>query len=147
MTGPITRFFRLEGEQRRLLLQAFSELHRARRALSQKPFRELIDGLEAHKGEFYGSAGGQDVQGQARAVAWAVRVASAYAPWKSSCLAQVLAAQKLMQARGIGGAMYIGAARGEENDFSAHAWLKHGETFITGESGHDQYKVLTTFTW
>ena len=147
MTGPVTRFFRLEGEQRRLLLQAFSELRRARKALSQRPFRELIDGLEAHKGEFVDSAGGQDVHERARKVAWAVRVASAYAPWKSNCLVQVLAAQKLMQARGIGGAMYIGAARGEEHDFSAHAWLKHGETFITGESGHDRYKVLTTFTW
>lgn len=147
MTAPFIRFFRLEGEQRRLLMRAFFELFRARKALSKRPFRELIDGLDTHPGEVVSAIQEQAAEGQVKTVAWAIRVASRYAPWHSSCLVQVLAAQRLMQARGIGGAIYVGAARGEEQAFSAHAWLKHGETFITGESGHDQYKILTTFTW
>lgn len=147
MTGLIVKFVRLDGGKRRLLLQAWRELLRARRELSHKPFRELIARLETSPGEVLCPAGDPGRAGQARTIGWAVRVASAYAPWDSSCLVQVMAAQKMMQSREIGGAIYLGAPLMMDEDFIAHAWLKHGEIFITGEAGHERFKTLTTFTW
>lgn len=147
MTGPVTRFFRMEGGQRRLLLEAFRELSRSRRALARKPVRELLTGSEGQPGE---SSAPDELVGNselAKQIGWAVRAASAYTPWSSSCLVQVIAAQKMLRERGIGGVIYLGTARGDAAGFKAHAWLKHGETFITGEAGHEQYQVLTTFSW
>ena len=147
MTGPIVKFFRLEAGQRRLLIQAFSELSRARKALSRNPVRELIAGNESQPGDEISRAGSREVATQAGNIGWAVRAAAAYVPWKSSCLVQVIAAQKMLRSRGIGGVVYLGAARGEGEEFRAHAWLKCGDAFITGEAGHEDYRVLSTFSW
>ena len=88
---------------------------------------------------------------EAREVAWAVAAASRFTPWSSTCLVQVLAAQRLLQQRSIPGAFYIGAAAGEEGatlaGLEAHAWLRCGEHFITGRSGHERFTVVTAFSW
>lgn len=147
MIGPIIKFIRLDGGKRLLLLQAVRELFRARRELSNKPFRELITRLETCPGEVLSPAGDPGREGQARTIGWAIRVASAYSPGDNNCLVQVMAAQRMMQSKEIGGAIYLGAPRVKEQDFVAHAWLKHGEIFITGEAGHERFKTLTTFTW
>ena len=147
MSGPLVRFLRLEGGQRRLLVQALVELFRARKALSRTPIRELIAGSEIRPGDEVVEVGNPEDAGKAGNIGWAIRAAAAYAPWKNSCLVQVIAAQKMMRARGIGGAIYLGATRGREDEFAAHAWLKHGDTFVTGEAGHEEYRVLTTFSW
>ena len=34
-----------------------------------------------------------------------------------------------------------------DSGLEAHAWLKCGELFITGESGHERYAVVSTFSW
>ena len=62
---------------------------------------------------------------------------------------QVLAAQRMLQDRGIAGVIYLGATidkKAEEN-MRAHAWLKCDDQFITGEQGHEDYPVLTRFSW
>ena len=147
MSGPFVRFLRLDGVRRRLLIQALSELYRARKALSRKPIRELIAGSEILPGDEVSPVGDAEDAGQASNIGWAVRAAAAYAPWKSSCLVQVIAAQKMMRARGIGGVIYLGTTRGDGEEFAAHAWLKHGDVFVKGEAGHEEYRVLTRFSW
>ena len=147
MTRAITKFFRLGADQRRLLLQAVPELARSRRALSRRPVRELIAGVEEHSGEVVKQVLDSSEAELAGQIGWAVRAAAAYTPWNNSCLVQVIAAQNMMRSRGVGGAIYLGAARGEGEEFAAHAWLKHGDVFVTGEAGHEEYQVLTTFSW
>ena len=71
-------------------------------------------------------------------------------PWESSCLVRVLAAQRMLQARGVPGAFFIGADKGREQDeadFAAHAWLVCGGRFVTGEAGHERYTVVGGFAW
>jgi hypothetical protein len=64
---------------------------------------------------------------------------------------QVLTAQRMLQQRGIAGAFFLGAEMGSGIDqgkaFAAHAWLKCGQEFITGEAGHEHYKVVSCFSW
>jgi hypothetical protein len=35
----------------------------------------------------------------------------------------------------------------QQTELTAHAWLKCGDVFITGEAGHEQYRVLSAFSW
>ena len=150
MLDRIRKFFALERGRRWLFLSAFYYLGRARWLLWRRPFRELVAGFERCGVDV--SAPGLEA-GQlevARDIGWAVRTASAYTPWKSACLVQVLAAQRLLAGAGIGGVFYLGAGNdGEEGqgDFMAHAWLCCGGEFITGEAGAEQYTALTAYRW
>lgn len=144
------KFRALDAGRRRLFFRAWFELGRARWVLWRKPFRELVAGFDRCAADV--SAPGLEA-GQievARDIGWAVRTASAYTPWKSACLVQVLAAQRLLAGAGIGGVFYLGAGNGGEQgagDFMAHAWLLCGGEFITGEAGAEQYTALTAFRW
>ena len=132
------------------MLQAFGQLWTARRALRKRPFRELapVAGADAD------AAKPPECMPRDRECAadigWAVRTAARYAPGDNTCLVQVLAARAMMQAAGIGGTIYIGAGQGDAADnsgFIAHAWLKCGDRFVTGEAGHERYTVLGEFSW
>ena len=151
MLRPVRRFFGLDGESRRLFLQAFGRLGSVRLALRRTPFRDLIRGLGVHPGQVAAPEPAPLDLRRAEDVGWAVRAAARYTPWRSSCLVQVLAAQQLLRERAIPGAFYIGAVAGEPGTgavgLEAHAWLKCGERFITGESGHQRYTVVSTFSW
>jgi len=148
---PLRRFFGLDAERRRLFLQACVRLGRVRFALRSTPFRQLIAGLAVQRGAVAPTAPQPAALQQAQAIGWAVRAASRYTPWSSSCLVQVLAAQQMLRERAIPGAIYIGAAPGERDagvvGLEAHAWLRCGEQFITGEAGHQRYTVVSTFSW
>jgi len=148
---PLRRFFGLDPERRRLFLQACARLASVRFALRNTPFRQLIAGLAVQPGRVAPAAPGPTDLRQAEAIGWAVRAASRYTPWNSTCLVQVLAAQQMLREKAIPGAFYIGAAPGDRDsgavDLEAHAWLKCGEQFITGESGHQRYTVVSTFSW
>jgi hypothetical protein len=39
----------------------------------------------------------------------------------------------------------FGAERIDDGEFSAHAWLRLGSYVVTGGSGHQRFKVFTTF--
>jgi len=148
---PVRRFFGLDAGRRRLFLQAFGRLGSVRLALGRTSFRDLIRGLGVHPGQVASPEPAPADLRRAEAVGWAVQSAARYTPWRSSCLVQVLAAQQLLRERAIPGAIYIGAASGEKGagtvGLEAHAWLKCGERFITGESGHQRYTVVSTFSW
>ena len=147
----VRKFFALDGKRQRLFLAAFLALGRTRLALRTRPFRELTRELTLHRTAF--EPGEPDALSlhEAREVAWAVAAASRFTPWHNTCLVQVLAAQRLLQQRSIPGAIYIGATAGEGEataaGLEAHAWLRCGQHFITGQSGHDRYTVVTAFSW
>jgi hypothetical protein len=57
----------------------------------------------------------------------------------------------MLQKRGIAGVFYLGATKSGSRDetpgFLAHAWLKCNGEFITGEAGHRDYTVISSFSW
>ncbi len=151
MLRQVRRFFGLDAESRRLFLQAFGRLGSVRLALGRTSFRDLIRGLGVHPGQVASPEPAPADLRRAEAVGWAVRSAARYTPWRSSCLVQVLAAQQLLRERAIPGAFYIGAVPGDGTSgtvgLEAHAWLKCGDLFITGEAGHARYTVVSSFSW
>jgi hypothetical protein len=154
---PLRQFLRLDRQRQRLFLEAWRALGSTRLALRSTPFKQLVGGLTLHRGPVETTAVGPEALEQARRIGWAVRAATGYTPWRSSCLVQVLAAQRMLQQRLLPGAIYIGASLEEgpgegarsatDSGLEAHAWLKCGELFITGESGHERYAVVSTFSW
>ena len=73
-------------------------------------------------------------------------------PWKSPCLAQVLAVQHMLAARHIPGAFYLGVRtdkddQSETSKLDAHAWLKCGTEIVNGASGHERFTVVSSWSW
>jgi hypothetical protein len=68
-------------------------------------------------------------------------------PWHSACLVQALAGAALLRQRRLPAALYLGVAKAprQPDAIIAHAWLRCGEVFLTGEAGHQTYAVLSVF--
>ncbi len=147
----LRQFLALDGGGKWLFVRAYCLLGVMRAAMALSSFKRLAHGLE-HGGDLSGIA----VQGGARGqraleIGRAVRAAARHTPWDSACLVQALVAQRMLRAEGIGGVLYLGAmlgeGDGEDRSFDAHAWVKSGEAFVTGQSGHERYAVVSTFSW
>ena len=149
MLRPLRQFLRLDRARQRLFLEAWRQLGAVRLALAFTPFKQFVQGFEVHRDAFEPPAMGSEPLADARCIGWAVNAAARYAPWNCTCLVQVLAAQRMLARRLLPGAFYIGTAPGEAETggLDAHAWLKCGDTFITGERGHERYVVVSAFSW
>jgi len=138
------RYRLLPAPRRRLLREALLHLLRARIALALVPFRRLAAGLGA-----LGTESGSEVPaGQEPAVedvAWAVQAVAGRVPWDSRCLAQALAGFRMLRARGLAATVYFGVRRDAAAPFDAHAWLRCGARVVTGEAGHEAYRVICQF--
>lgn len=145
------KFIKLDAYRQRLFIRAFFLLGFIRLRLLVTSFKALVAGLKPHYGEVSPPLQEPSAQKTARDVGWAVSAAAKFTPWKSTCLVQVLAAQRMLKKRRVAGVFFIGATNAEaENgvpNFQAHAWLKCGGEFITGESGHRNYTVISSFSW
>lgn len=131
--------------RRRLLWEALIALWRARLALAFIPFKRLAARL--------GTLGGESVDQispaeelAAQDIGWAVGTMAPRVPWDSRCLAQAIAAYRMLEKRGLDATVYFGVKQSSEQPFSAHAWLRCGACFVTGGAGHLDYKVLTQFS-
>lgn len=144
-------FFALDAKSRVLFLKSFYQLGVFRLALRTRPFKRLVSGLQVKKPDEVLQQPDPCQLDLARKIGWAVRKASRFTPWQSTCLVQVLAAQRLLAAEGIGGAFYLGAFMGREDEdrraMLAHAWLICGSEFITGEPGHERFTAVSAFSW
>jgi hypothetical protein len=80
-----------------------------------------------------------------RQVAWALRTAARFTPWKSNCLAQGLAAGRMLKRRGLPAVLFFGVAKDEAGKMIAHAWLRSGGFFVCGGDGSKRYAVTGVF--
>lgn len=74
-------------------------------------------------------------------IAYALPRVARVAPFRSDCLVQALAGQKWLSESGIASTIVIGAELPEGKPFASHAWLKSGETVVTGGEV-DRYTVI-----
>jgi hypothetical protein len=151
MLRRIRKFLALDWQHKKLFLQAYLVLGKVRFSLLRRPFKKLVAELNVGRDAVVQTPLEPSARAAALALGWAVRTAANFTPWESTCLVQVLAAQRLLQKRGIAGVFYLGAtntgAGDEAPGFLAHAWLKCNGEFITGESGHRNYTVISSFSW
>ena len=63
-------------------------------------------------------------------------------PWEVKCFEEAITAKKLLETLNIKSTLFLGITRGNEKDLKAHAWLKSGDLFISGESGYFNFVVV-----
>lgn len=148
MLHKITKFSALGSRQKRMFIEAYVTLGVMRAAILSVPFKHLVKSLVQQKHAVSPALDSTQLK-LALAIGEAVRTAAGNTPWESACLVQTLTAQRMLSKRGIGGIFHLGAAMDDTagEKLRAHAWLQCGNRIITGEAGHEQYAVLSTFSW
>ena len=66
-------------------------------------------------------------------------------PWNCQCLTQALAGRYMLLRRRLPVSVSIGVDKSESMDLLSHAWLKSGDVFVSGEKGHESFKVILNF--
>ena len=86
-----------------------------------------------------------DSHRQARRVGWAIRRAAEKSPVRFACLAQSVAAKAMLARRRTASTLHLGVRKTEQGELAAHAWVRVGETFVTGREGHRRFTVVARF--
>jgi hypothetical protein len=141
---PIAKFLRASSEDRWLSLEAGFWLALTQVAILVFPFRWIAPRLGRHMAESPPNASSEETA-LAKRIARAVEKASRHMPWKSRCLAQAIVGKMMLRRRGAASTLYLGASREDDRNLAAHAWLRCGETILTGANGRDRYVVVSTF--
>ena len=120
-------FFRLLRRNWRLAFAALFAVALTRLGLWVLPYRILHRWSQAASQKH-----AEGDLGRRLRIAQAVRIASRLVP-AASCLTQALATQWLLHARGESARLCVGAIRGANGSFQAHAWLEHDGGVLIGE--------------
>jgi hypothetical protein len=75
----------------------------------------------------------------------AIRVISRYTPWKSTCMVRAVAGLKMLEKRGIESTLYMGVARDKQGQMIAHAWLRSGAQYVSGDDVMQNFVVVKKF--
>ncbi len=146
LMARIGKIFTLSSENRRLALEATSLLFLARIAVISLPFRWIAKTLGEKRdptSEIDKTSKANDLE--LNRIGWTIRRISDHTPWKSNCLAQAIAAQRMLSRRNRPSAIYFGLTKTDEGKMEAHAWLKSADTILTGGTKLDQYSVVAIF--
>lgn len=65
--------------------------------------------------------------------------------WRSRCLDQALAAQRLLTRRHLPSTLYLGMIKNESGQWTAHAWVRCGSIWIVGYQPNQAYAVVATY--
>jgi len=134
----LRRFLQMPNRQRVLLLEAALFLGLARLALLALPFGRIAPWLQRSP-----DSGAGDTA-TVLAVGQAVTIAARNVPWNAVCLPQAMAAKAMLERRGQGSALHLGAARAGDG-LTAHAWLVAGGEVVVGEAGIAEVAPLARF--
>ncbi|MDJ0757458.1 MAG: lasso peptide biosynthesis B2 protein [Ardenticatenaceae bacterium] len=78
-------------------------------------------------------------------ISWAVQAVGSRLAWSNLCLVNAVAAKLMLRRRGISTQLFLGLAKDGEQNLEAHAWLNCGDLFVTGETDHERFVVMTSF--
>jgi len=133
----IHKFLNLSSDQRRLLIKTWVLLGVIRLGLELFPFstfRKLLSKLTPilvlFKKDF-----------SKEYLVWSVAVVSPYIP-KTTCLAQALTAQLLIQLAGHRACLHIGVNHGTGGCLEAHAWVESQGRILIGGFDINRYTHL-----
>lgn len=67
--------------------------------------------------------------------------------WETTCLTRAMAGKVMLNRRGIACTLYFGLAKEttENNGLKAHAWLRSGNSLITGGGNLSSFTVVSLF--
>ncbi|QSF45671.1 lasso peptide biosynthesis B2 protein [Paenibacillus tianjinensis] len=80
-----------------------------------------------------------------RQITRAIRVGSKVTPWKSTCMVRAVAGLKMLEKRGIDSTLYMGVAKDKQGRMIAHAWLRSGSYYVSGDDVMKGFVVVEKF--
>lgn len=141
----VIKFFGLPWREQWLFIEAFCLTGVVRLAILLLPFRWMAPVLGKHMWESPMKEGVEKLEA-ARRVGRAVEMVSRYTPWESKCLVKAIAGKIMLRQHGIANTLYLGVGRDEGSGLIAHAWLRCGETMITGGHGQELFTIVGKFS-
>jgi hypothetical protein len=79
-------------------------------------------------------------------ISYSVHLMSRYVWWESMCLVKAVAVMKMLQRRRIDSTLYLGTSKDDSGRLIAHAWLRSGSLYLTGQEEKDRFTVAMTFS-
>ncbi|WP_086738237.1 lasso peptide biosynthesis B2 protein [Erythrobacter colymbi] len=132
---PATRYSR--ADKARLATEAFLALLWARFMLQRTTPRDVL--RLNHAASDRAASGGSRADPVAVAagcedVVFIIPRLAPRVPWRSDCLVQAMAGQRMLARRGIAGDIAVGTTKNAAGEFEAHAWLNaSGQTILGGD--------------
>jgi hypothetical protein len=126
-------FMLAPAEDKRLFLQALIWSIKVRFCMVFLPFRYYRELLGKMQTEAVNTVTDMQPTLQIKTIVSAV---CRHTPWESKCLVEAVVCKKLLQKRGIETTLYLGILMDGNKGLKAHAWLKLGDTILTGVRGH-----------
>jgi len=148
MLKNVRKYFLLTGQQKKLFFEAYLTLGYYRIAILICTFKSLVSELDQN-----GNSTGVELFNEKKPFALligkAITTAANHIPLESACLVQALTAQRMLRKRNIPGMFHLGVSMNSaRNDpLEAHAWLICGGEILTGEVWHENYTIISTFSW
>ena len=137
MLRKFSTILSMPREQRLLALEAHWALARARIKVLGVPVRNWRGTLEDEAGPAVQDAA------MVAAIGLEIERAARNLPGTSKCLPLALAARTMLSRRSIASELMLGVRRSEAGIPAFHAWLKVGDTFVTGACDESEYSPLT----
>ena len=149
LPSDLRGLLRAEPARRRLALEAFGELIRARLDTARKA---------AHYTRHFGALGREAEAATPEQEALAAEIGQMVArvarrmPFRAKCLQQVLAVRRMLTRRGVPSTVYLALANDPSRRAAtsradpAHAWIKAGSRIVNGDTGLDGYTVVGAFS-
>lgn len=152
MHKRLSQFSALSSTDKLLFLRAWLMLGWLRIALMCVSFKQLSASLTHHRQKPATTRLCAEQVHLATHIGGMVARAGRFTPWQSSCLAQVMVAQRLLARRGIPGQFYLGVSRGNALRADptlpvAHAWLQCDNKIVNGAAGRERFAIVSTFSW
>ena len=131
------RFRELGPARQRLLREALVNLLKASIALRALPFRRAIR---------WGSISLGPATGSAEDCVWAVIAVSRRVPWRSVCIHNGLAVQRMLRARGLDARLHYGIGKDEaEGALQAHVWITLDDRTLIGEFEERRFSPVAVY--
>ncbi|WP_276624521.1 lasso peptide biosynthesis B2 protein [Syntrophomonas wolfei] len=140
----LLKFYNLTAQERKLLLESVIFLGFFRLIIVIIPFKRIAPYLGHHMQESYTDNNDEEMP-VIKNISWAVNVMSRHTFWDSKCLVQAITAKYMLRRRNIKSTLYLGVARDENQSMFAHAWLRSGQTIVTGAKAKMNFVILSSF--
>ena len=134
----VRRFFRLDGADRRFVLQCWCALAFIRVALGISSVRRLRALVARRAGQRVLPA---SQRRSAERIAWGIRAAARYVPG-ATCLPQALAAQLMLARHGHPARLRIGVATFAGQRLEGHAWVEDADGLVLAGGDVTRYMPL-----
>lgn len=108
------------------------------------PFERTAPQLGLQSQETAEVSGAADVP-RIQQITRAIRVGSKLTPWKSTCMVRAVAGLKMLEKRGIESTLYMGVAKDKQGRMIAHAWLRSGPYYVSGDDVMRGFVVVEKF--